>query len=131
MSNTELTLSIIERILIFSWLMKDLGWMTTNIYLGYPFGIIAIISHIYLFIIEPRTSFRFYDLSLVSWVIGNFLWMTIELFSGNPSSGILIFYIIVLFIILTIFVIFYRYSFWTCSTYRWYVRSVCRTINNH
>ena len=65
MEHSEFTLSIIERVLIFSWLMKDLGWMTTNIYLGFPFGIVAIISHIYLFIIEPRKSFRFYDFSLV------------------------------------------------------------------
>ena len=62
--------------------------MTTNILLGFPFGILSILCHIYLLIFDTRQSFRYYNLSLLLWVTANFLWMTTEFTSIVPSSNI-------------------------------------------
>lgn len=62
--------------------------MTTNIYLGFPFGIISILLHALLLVVDKRKSFGFYNVSLFMWVCGNFLWMTIEFTDITPSSNI-------------------------------------------
>lgn len=62
--------------------------MTTNIYLGFPFGVISILLHALLLVVDTRKSFTFYNVSLFMWVCGNFLWMTIEFTDINPSSNI-------------------------------------------
>src|SRR4051794_26393253 len=69
-------------------LMKDFGWMTTNIYLGFTFGIISVVLHAVLVFIDTRRSYRFYNSSLIMWVSGNFIWMTIEFVNTNPSSNV-------------------------------------------
>lgn len=38
--------------------------------------------------IDPRTSFRFYNASLLCWVTGNFIWMTIEFTNIESSSQV-------------------------------------------
>lgn len=81
-------LSLIERLLLFTWLVKDFGWMTTNSYLGFPFGVLAVILHVLLIVVDDRRSYRFYHCSLLFWVTGNFIWMSIELMSTDPSSNI-------------------------------------------
>jgi hypothetical protein len=60
----------LDRVLLISWLLKDFGWMITNIYLGWAFGISAIFYHFVLFVFDPRKSFRFYNISLLLWVTG-------------------------------------------------------------
>lgn len=69
-------------------LLKDFGWMTTNIFLGFPFGVISVLLHAFLLVFDPRKSFRFYNLSLLIWVTGNFIWMTTEFVATKPSSEI-------------------------------------------
>lgn len=70
--------------------MKDLGWMTTNIYLGWFFGILAVILHFIMLIVDWKYSipFRFYHISLLLWIIGNFLWMCVEFMLNKESSAI-------------------------------------------
>jgi hypothetical protein len=68
----ENILPAVERILLMSWLLKDFGWMCTDIYLGWPFGVTAIFYHIVMVIFDPRTSFRFYNFSILLWVIGKY-----------------------------------------------------------
>lgn len=60
--------------------------MTTNIYLGFPFGIISVFVHFMLLLTDPRRSFAFYNASLLFWVTGNFVWMTTEFVYSRPSS---------------------------------------------
>lgn len=62
--------------------------MTTNMYLGFPFGLISVFLHTLLLCVETRRSFIFYNASLFFWVCGNFIWMTLEFTSVNPSSDI-------------------------------------------
>jgi energy-coupling factor transporter transmembrane protein EcfT len=62
--------------------------MTTNMYLGFPFGVISVFLHTVLLCTETRRSWKFYDASLFLWVCGNFIWMTIEFTSVHPSSDI-------------------------------------------
>jgi hypothetical protein len=62
--------------------------MTTNIYLGFPFGMISVASHLALLCIDPRPTYKFYNLSLFLWVLGNFIWMTIEFTCVQPSSRV-------------------------------------------
>jgi hypothetical protein len=62
--------------------------MTTNVYLGFPFGAISILLHLFLLFFDPRPSYRFYNVSLLIWVCGNYLWMSIEFCSTNPSSHV-------------------------------------------
>jgi len=76
----------IDRLLLISWLLKDFGWMTTNIYLGFPFGMISVAVHFMLLLTDPRRSFAFYNASLLFWVTGNFVWMTTEFIYSRPSS---------------------------------------------
>ena len=76
--------------LLISWLLKDLGWMTTNVYLGWCFGGIAVILHILVLVIDwpYNITFRFYHSSLVLWIIGNFMWMSVEFMVYKESSDI-------------------------------------------
>ena len=76
----------VDRLLLISWLLKDFGWMTTNIYLGFPFGMISVFVHFVLLLTDPRRSFAFYNASLLFWVTGNFVWMTTEFVWARPSS---------------------------------------------
>lgn len=62
--------------------------MTTNIYLGFPFGVVSVLLHAFLLFYDPRRSFRYYNLSLLTWVVGNFIWMTVEFVSVNPSTHV-------------------------------------------
>lgn len=62
--------------------------MTTNIYLGFPFGVLSVFFHALLVATDPRKSYRFYNFSLLCWVIGNFMWMTVEFVDVNPSSNV-------------------------------------------
>jgi hypothetical protein len=73
-----------------SWLLKDLGWMTTNVYLAWPFGILSIFLHILVLVIDWSSSIanRFYHTSLVLWIVGNFLWMSVEFMVTPQSSSI-------------------------------------------
>lgn len=80
--------SVIDRLLMISWLCKDFGWMATDIYLGFPFGFISVATHFLLIIFDPRKSYRYYNLSLFFWVSANFLWMTLEFTSSKPSSDV-------------------------------------------
>ena len=84
----NLLLPVLDRILLISWLLKDFGWMTTNVYLGWPFGFISIVLHIVILFVDPRPAFRFYNISLLLWVCGNFIWMSIEYIHVNPSSNV-------------------------------------------
>ena len=68
--------------------MKDCGWMITNMYMGFPFGVLSVILHTILLCVDTRRSFSYYNLSLFLWVCGNFIWMTIEFADVNPSSDI-------------------------------------------
>lgn len=81
-------INTIERIILISWLLKDFGWMTLNIYLGFPFGVISILCHSLLVLVDTRSGFIYYNSSLVFWVTANFIWMTIEFCSETPSSAI-------------------------------------------
>jgi hypothetical protein len=60
----------LDRILLITWLLKDFGWMSTNIYLGWPFGLTSIFFHIILVIFDNRKNFRFYNISILLWVTG-------------------------------------------------------------
>jgi hypothetical protein len=83
-SITESFIESYERVLIISWLLKDFGWMMTDVYLALPFGILSVTLHFILVFIEPRISYRWYDISLLCWVTGNFLWMCTEfMYSHN------------------------------------------------
>lgn len=62
--------------------------MTTNIYLGFSFGVISVLLHTILLCADTRRSYVFYNSSLFLWVCGNFIWMTIEFTAINPSSDI-------------------------------------------
>lgn len=62
--------------------------MTTNIYLGFPFGLISVSMHFFLLLVDPRKAFRFYNVSLFFWVSANFIWMLLEFTSSIPSSHI-------------------------------------------
>lgn len=69
-------------------LLKDFGWMTTNVFLAIPFGIISVLMHVFLLFFDPRRSYRFYNISLLLWVCGNFIWMAVELMNNEPSSQV-------------------------------------------
>jgi hypothetical protein len=60
--------------MLVSWLIKDMSWMLTNIFLGWGFGVIAVILHIVAAIIDwpKNVAFRFYHISMNCWIIGNF-----------------------------------------------------------
>jgi hypothetical protein len=62
--------------------------MITNMYMGFPFGIISVLLHALLLVTDTRRSFGFYNVSLFLWVCGNFIWMTIEFTDINPSSDV-------------------------------------------
>lgn len=62
--------------------------MTTNIYLGFPFGVISVSLHGILMFADPRRSYRFYNISLFFWVSANFIWMTLEVVCNKPSSNV-------------------------------------------
>ena len=62
--------------------------MTTNIFLGFPFGFISVSMHCLLLFIDPRKSYRFYNMSLFIWVSANFIWMMLEFLCTRPSSDI-------------------------------------------
>ena len=73
-----------EGMLIIAWLLKDFGWMLTDVYVALPFGVVSVCLHFMLLFFEPRRSFRWYDFSLLCWVSGNFLWMCTEfMYSHN------------------------------------------------
>jgi hypothetical protein len=80
----------INRALLVSWLLKDLGWMITNVYLGWIFGGIAVFLHIFVLIMDwpYNVTFRFYHCSLVLWIIGNFMWMSVEFMVYKESSDV-------------------------------------------
>jgi hypothetical protein len=80
----------LDRCLLISWLLKDLGWMTTNVYLAWPFGFLSICLHILVLLIDWSSSVanRFYHTSLCLWIIGNFLWMSVEFMVSTQSSSI-------------------------------------------
>lgn len=81
-------LPVFDRLILVCWLLKDFGWMTTNAFLGFPFGVICILLHAFLLIFDSRKSFRYYNVSLLIWVIGNFMWMTTEFVAEPPSSTV-------------------------------------------
>jgi hypothetical protein len=80
----------LDRGLLISWLLKDLGWMTTNVYLGWSFGAIAVLLHLIVLIVDWKHSipFRFYHISLFLWIVGNFLWMCVEFMLNKESSAV-------------------------------------------
>jgi hypothetical protein len=80
----------LDRGLLISWLLKDLGWMTTNVYLAWSFGAIAVILHVIVLIVDWKFSipFRFYHVSLLLWIVGNFLWMCVEFMLNKESSAV-------------------------------------------
>lgn len=80
--------SEVERAMLISWLMKDMCWMMTNIYLGWCFGIIAVILHFVALVVDWPYSpaFRFYHISINCWVFGNLIWMTVEFMCYKQSS---------------------------------------------
>ncbi len=84
----ETLFPIVDRILLISWLLKDFGWMTTNYLLSFPFGIISITLHLTIVILDPRSTFKYYNYTLLAWIIGNFLWMLIEVWVTTASSSI-------------------------------------------
>ena len=84
----QTVLPVVDRVLLISWLLKDFGWMTTNVYIGWPFGFISIACHFIILFVDPRPAFRFYNISLFLWVCGNFIWMSIEYIHVNPSSNV-------------------------------------------
>jgi len=67
-----------ERALVITWLLKDVGWMTTNVYIAIPAGIVSTLAHLALLFFDPRENFFLYDLSLFCWVTGNLIWMSTE-----------------------------------------------------
>lgn len=79
---------IVDRILLISWLLKDFGWMTTNYLLSFPFGIISITLHLTIVVLDPRSTFKYYNYTLLAWIVGNFLWMLIEIWVTTASSSI-------------------------------------------
>lgn len=64
--------------------------MTTNVYLGWIFGGIAVVLHIFVLIMDwpYNMTFRFYHCSLVLWIIGNFMWMSVEFMVYKESSDV-------------------------------------------
>ena len=84
----EIVHGIVDRAILLSWLLKDFGWMTTNAYVAWPFGILSTVLHIFMFLTDSRAPFRIYNASLVIWISGNFLWMTNELVDSSPSSDV-------------------------------------------
>ena len=62
--------------------------MTTNLYMGIPFGCLCVLSHLLMVCFDRRPSFGYYNLSLLLWVTGNFLWMTCEFVYTTPSSKV-------------------------------------------
>lgn len=80
----------LDRGLLISWLLKDLGWMTTNVYLGWSFGGLAVLLHIIALIADWKSNvpFRFYHTSLLLWIVGNFLWMCVEFMLNKESSAV-------------------------------------------
>ena len=84
--DSQKVVSIIERALLASWILKDFGWMTTNVYLGFTFGALSVLMHLTLPFLDRRRSFMFYNLAMIFWVCGNFLWMSTEFFAITPSS---------------------------------------------
>ena len=76
LSSFDKLVPVLERVLLMTWIIKDFGWMTTNVFLGFPFGGISVLLHIVVLFIDRRRSFLLYNLSLVTWVCGNFIWMT-------------------------------------------------------
>ena len=87
-SRRSSAIEVVERLVLVSWILKDLGWMTTNVYMGFPFGIFSIVLHSILLYLDRRSSYYFYNASLLLWVTGNFLWMTTEFYAVVPSSRI-------------------------------------------
>lgn len=87
-ADSDILFPALDRVLLISWLLKDFGWMTVNIYLGPPFGVIAILGHLFLLLFDRRKSFQFYNISLLLWVMGNFIWMMLEFYVYTPSSDI-------------------------------------------
>ena len=83
-----IVLPSIERILIITWLLKDFGWMSTNIYIGWPFGCAAIAFHTITLLFDPRQTYWYYNASILLWVTGNWIWMSIEYLSEPLSSDI-------------------------------------------
>lgn len=80
--------SMIERVIIVSWLIKDMSWMATIVVLGYFFGVLSIFLHLFLLVCDNRVAMRFHHASLFLWVVGNFFWMTLEFTSSAPSSHV-------------------------------------------
>jgi hypothetical protein len=62
--------------------------MTTNVFLGFIFGVTSIVLHAILIFADARRSFVYYNVSLLFWVCGNFLWMTTEFVAVVPSTRI-------------------------------------------
>lgn len=56
--------------------------------MAYPFGVVSVTCHFLLMLLDPRKSFRYYNVSLFLWVSGNFIWMTIEFLTSKMSSDI-------------------------------------------
>jgi hypothetical protein len=82
------TLEVLERLVLLTWILKDFGWMTTNLYVAFPFGGLSVILHMVLLYVDRRRSYIYYNASLLCWVIGNFLWMMCEFIAVTPSSRI-------------------------------------------
>jgi hypothetical protein len=54
--SNEDSFSVIERVLIVSWLMTDLGWMTTNILIGRLYMCVCILCAIgYQYVSDSET----------------------------------------------------------------------------
>ena len=77
MTDIKLLVPALDRILLISWLLKDFGWMTTNVYLGWPFRTAAVIFHAISLCTDPRSSYRFYDLSFLFWISGMYAYFII------------------------------------------------------
>lgn len=86
--STDPWIPTVERAVLICWLLKDLGWMSTDVIIGWFFGGIAVILHVILLVKDWNNSvaYRFYHSSLLMWVVGNYLWMTVE-FMVYPSSS--------------------------------------------
>jgi hypothetical protein len=88
----EIVVSNIERVLLLSWIIKDFGWMTTNVYLGFTFGAVSVLMHVALPFLDRRRSFLYYEIAMIFWVTGNFLWMSTEFFAITPSSRMYVYF---------------------------------------
>lgn len=80
--------SPIERMVVISWLLKDLAWMATIVWQGMIFGVISILLHGYFLVADARVAMRFHHTSMLCWVTGNFFWMILEFYCTVPSSGV-------------------------------------------